>query len=156
MSDAVSATADVPIAPDEAFALFTTGLGSWWPREFSWSQDVLEEIGMETHEGGFLYETGPHGLRLDWGRVLTWAPPGKLVFSWQISPERVPEPNPARASEVEVRFEPSGSGCRVLLQHRGFERHGGDGDGYAEMMRTQGWPLALERFAGAAAGRSGA
>jgi hypothetical protein len=48
MSDFVSAGAEVSIAPDEAFALFTSGFGSWWPREFSWSQDVLEEIGMET------------------------------------------------------------------------------------------------------------
>jgi uncharacterized protein YndB with AHSA1/START domain len=152
MSDAVSATAEVPIPPDEAFALFTNGFGSWWPREFSWSQDVLEEIGIESLEGGFLYETGPYGLRLDWGRVLAWEPPGRLVFSWQISPDRVPEPNPAHASEVEVRFEPAGAGCRVVLQHRGFGRHAGNGDGYAEMMGTQGWPLALERFARAAAG----
>jgi uncharacterized protein YndB with AHSA1/START domain len=152
MSDEVSATAELPIAPEQAFRLFTNGLGSWWPREFSWSQDVLDEIGMETLEGGFLYETGPYGLRLDWGRVLAWEPPGRLVFSWQISPERVPEPNPARASEVEVRFEPSGAGCRLVLLHRGFERHGENGSGYAEMMRTQGWPFALERFAAAASG----
>ena len=151
MSDEVSATAEVGVAPEQAFKLFTDGLGSWWPREFSWSQDVLEEIGMEARPGGFLYEIGPHGLRLDWGRVLAWEPPGRLLFSWQISPERVPEPDPAQASEVEVRFEPAASGCRVVLLHRGFERHGEGGAGYAEMMGSQGWPYALERFAAAAA-----
>jgi uncharacterized protein YndB with AHSA1/START domain len=150
-SSEVTATAEVTLTPEQAFRLFTSDLGSWWPREFSWSQDVLEEIGMEELAGGFLYETGPHGLRLDWGRVLAWEPPGRVVFSWQISPERVPEPNPAHASEVEVRFEPAASGCRVVLLHRGFERHGEGGAGYAKMMETQGWPYALERFAAAAA-----
>jgi uncharacterized protein YndB with AHSA1/START domain len=151
MADEVTAGTDVPLTCEEAFALFSSGLGSWWPPEFSWSQDGLEEIGMEARPGGFLYEKGPHGLRLDWGRVLAWEPPDRVVFSWQISPERVPEPDPARASEVEVRFEPADSGCRLLLQHRGFARHGDGGEGYAEMMGTQGWPYALERFRAAAA-----
>ena len=31
---------------------FTGGLGNRWLREFSWSQDVLEEIGMESRSGG--------------------------------------------------------------------------------------------------------
>ena len=150
MSDELSCTTDVPISPDRAFELFTAGLGSWWPPEFSWSQDVLEEIGMETRAGGLLHEVGPHGFRLDWGRVLAWEPPARLAFSWQISPSRVPEPNPARASEVEIRFEPAGEGSRVVLTHSGFERHGEGADEYAEMMGAQGWPYALERFAAAA------
>jgi uncharacterized protein YndB with AHSA1/START domain len=151
MGGEVWLTQNVPLSPERAFELFTDGFGSWWPREFSWSQDVLEEIAMETAESGLLREIGPHGLRLDWGRVLEWEPPRRLAFSWQISPSRVPEPNPAKASEVEVRFEPDGEGCRMQLVHRGFERHGDGAAEYAEMMEKQGWPLALERFRAAAA-----
>lgn len=89
MADEVTAVADVPLTCEEAFALFSSGLGSWWPPEFSWSQDGLEEIGMEARAGGFLY--------------------------------------------------------------RGFARHGEGAERYAEMMGTQGWPHALERFRAAAA-----
>ena len=44
-------------------------MGSWWPKEFSWSQEALEEIGIEPREGGSAYECGPHGLLLHWGGV---------------------------------------------------------------------------------------
>ena len=55
MAVEVTAGTDVPLTCEEAFALFSSGLGSWWPPEFSWSQDGLEEIGMEARAGGFLY-----------------------------------------------------------------------------------------------------
>jgi uncharacterized protein YndB with AHSA1/START domain len=152
MDSEISSTVEVPLSPERAFKLFTDGLGGWWPREFSWSQDALEEIGMETRKGGLLYEIGPHGFRVDWGRVVEWEPPARLVFSWQISPTRVPEPDPAKASEVEVRFEPDDDGSRVVLAHRAFDRHGEGGAGYAEMMGAEGWPYALERFTAAARG----
>lgn len=150
--DIVSCSTEVVLAPAEAFELFTAGLATWWPAEFSWSQDVLERVEMEPREGGLFHEFGPHGFRCDWGRVLAWRPPERLVFSWQITPERLPEPNPGKASEVEVCFGPTGAGSLVELDHRGFERHGEGATGYAEMMGSQGWPFALERFAAAAAG----
>ncbi len=87
----------VNLAPDAAFELFTAGFGSWWPAEFSWSQpDLLQSIGMDCHREGLLFETGPHGFRIDWGRITAWDPPSSLSFLWQISPDRVPVPNPDR------------------------------------------------------------
>jgi uncharacterized protein YndB with AHSA1/START domain len=103
-TDAVRRTVTVPMPPDRAFALFTAGFGTWWPSEYTWAGDVLDTIVIEPREGGRCFERGPHGFECDWGRVLTWNPPQRLAFSWQISPERVPEPNPAKTSEVEVRF----------------------------------------------------
>jgi uncharacterized protein YndB with AHSA1/START domain len=149
-ADAVRATVSVPAPRDRAFAVFTDGLGTWWPPEFTWSQDVLDTIGIEPRAGGLCFEIGPHGFRIDWGRVLTWEPPERLAFSWQIGPQRVPEPNPEKASEVEVRFVDDGPwGTRVELRHSRFDRHGEGGDDYRAAMAEQGWPYLLERYAGA-------
>jgi uncharacterized protein YndB with AHSA1/START domain len=146
----VTASVTVPAPPERAFEVFTARFGDWWPREYTWSHDVLEEIGIEPHQGGICFERGPHGLRCDWGRVLVWDPPARLAFTWQIGPDRVPVPDPARSSEVAVRFLGEGTGTRVELQHRCFERHGDGGADYAHAMGAeQGWPLLLERFADA-------
>ena len=54
----VRASVTVETPRERAFELFTEGLGTWWPKEFSWSQDRLEEIGIEPHQDGFAYERG--------------------------------------------------------------------------------------------------
>ena len=135
----------VELSPDDAFARFTEGMGEWWPPEYTWSQDALEAIGIED---GMCFERGPFGFTCHWGRILDWEPGARLVFSWQISPARVPEPDPERASEVVVTFEPEGDGCLVTLEHTGFERHGEGAADYEAAMRSEmGWPYILERFA---------
>ncbi len=99
----VVASVTVDGAPAAAFDRFTAGFGSWWPAEFSWSRPaLLESIGMDCREGGLLTETGPHGFRVDWGRIVTW------------------------------------------------ERHG-DGSAASRDDFTGAWPMALERYAAAAA-----
>lgn len=148
----IQRTVTVPVAAERAFAVFID-LPAWWPPEFSWSGDVLETLGIEPREGGFCFERGPNGFRCDWGRVLAWEPPARLVFSWQISPDRVPEPDPAKASEVEVRFFEEGpSATRVEVAHREFARHGESAQRYRTDLADQGWPYLLDRYA-AAAGR---
>ena len=140
----------VPVPPERAFATFTEAMTSWWPPEYTWAQASLEEIAIEPREGGACYERGPHGFRCDWGRVVTCERPGRLAFTWQISAQRVPQPDPARASLVDVRFTPEGDGTRVELAHRHFSRHGEGAESYAAAMDSpQGWPLLLERFAAA-------
>jgi hypothetical protein len=88
---------------EQAFAAFAD-LAWWWPREYTWAGNTLEDIGIDPREGGFCFERGPHGFTCHWGRVLVWDPPARLVLAWQVAPDRAPEPNPAKASEVEVRF----------------------------------------------------
>lgn len=138
---------DLGVEADDAFAMFTDGLRTWWPSEATWSGASLESIGIEPFVGGFCYERGPHGLRLDWGRVTGWEPPRRLRFAWLIGADRTPEPNPAHASDVEVTFEPMDRGSRLTLVHRGFERHRGDGRAYrAAMAGDGGWPMLLTRY----------
>jgi uncharacterized protein YndB with AHSA1/START domain len=140
-------TVQAPV--ERSFAAFTAELASWWPREYTWANETLEAIGIEPREGGHCFELGPGGFHCDWGTVLTWDPPNRLVFAWQIAPSRAPEPNPAKASEVEVRFAPEGPlATRVQLEHRGFARHGDDGEAYRHALDSpQGWTMMLDRYA---------
>jgi uncharacterized protein YndB with AHSA1/START domain len=143
--DPVRHEVEVAAAPERAFASFTDELGSWWPAEYTWAQTTLEDIAIEGREGGRCHETGPHGFSCDWGRVVACDPDERLVFTWQISPDRTPQPDPDRSSEVEVRFEPSGKGTKVSLEHRGFERHGDEGQGYRDALASEhGWPYMLD------------
>lgn len=138
--DELTAEVDVEAGALESYRVFTERVGQWWPREFSWSgADLLREIGLCDN---VLYEIGPHGLRWDWGRVLSSEPGRRLVFSWQIGPDRVPVPRPEDATEVEVTF----SDTSVRVVHRGWERHGSAGDQYRKNF-VDVWPYLLARFA---------
>jgi uncharacterized protein YndB with AHSA1/START domain len=142
-------TVQAPTA--RVFAVFTEELAAWWPPGYTWSKDTLDTIAIEPRKGGRCFERGPHGFECDWGRVLMVEPPERLIFAWQISPDRVPEPDPAKASEVEVRFTKKGpEETQVALAHRGFANHGeGAADYRAAMASKQGWPYMLGRFADA-------
>jgi uncharacterized protein YndB with AHSA1/START domain len=144
----------VAASAERAFAVFTGALTEWWVPEYTWSGPAaLAELGVEPRAGGMLYEIGPHGFRADWGRVLTWAPPRQLVFVWQIGPDRVPVPDPARASEVEVLFSPVGpETTRVEVEHRHFDRHGEAAEGYRQAL-TAGWHELLSRYRASVLGR---
>jgi uncharacterized protein YndB with AHSA1/START domain len=141
-----SVTVGVPV--EQAFAAFAD-LARWWPREYTWAGDTLEDIGIDPREDGFCFERGPHGFTCHWGRVLAWDPPTRLVFAWQIAPDRAPEPNPAKASEVEVRFHPADPpSTPVDHEPRAFPRHGDAADTYRQALASpQGWPLILARYA---------
>lgn len=151
--DPIERTFTVSVPAERAFVAFAEELASWWPSEYTWAQDVLETIGIEPREGGRCFERGPHGFTCDWGRVLEWNPPHRLIFTWQISPERIPEPNPAKVSTVEVRFTPEGpSSTRVHFEHRGLGRHGEQGAAYRTALDDdQGWTYILDRYAEAVA-----
>jgi uncharacterized protein YndB with AHSA1/START domain len=57
--------------------------------------------------------------------VLVWEPPHRIVLTWQIAPGWVYEPDPARASQVEVRFiaDASRQRTRIQFEHRRLERY---------------------------------
>ncbi|MDG4790702.1 SRPBCC family protein [Micromonospora sp. WMMD1102] len=138
----------VPGPADRAFAVFTEGLADWWVKEYTWSgPQKLAKLGIEPGSGGMLYEIGPHGFRADWGRVLEWQPPRRLVFNWQIGPDRAPVPDPAHSSVVEARFAPQADGTTLVeVEHRDFDRHGEAAEGYREAL-TAGWYELLSRYA---------
>ena len=109
----------VRAAPERAFAVFTAG--AWWPKEHSIlaSGSPRREIVIEPRAGGRWYEVGEDRTECDWGRVLVWEPPRRMILGWQINGNF--EFDPSATTEVEVNFIPEGEGTRVGLEHRGFE-----------------------------------
>jgi len=110
----VRALAEVPVPPRRAFEVFVDEFGSWWPAEYSWSGETLVRIAIEPRTGGMCVEVGPHGFRCDWGRVLAYEPPRRLVFSWQIGPTasrcRTPSgPARSRSGSPRPAAEPGSS-----------------------------------------------
>ncbi|HEX9030337.1 MAG TPA: SRPBCC family protein [Streptosporangiaceae bacterium] len=141
----------VPISADRAFTLFTEGFGTWWIGHHIGAADLADAV-IEPRADGRWYERGVDGSECDWGKVLIFEPPTRLVLTWQINGQWRYDPDPDHASEVEVCFAEDGGQTRVDLEHRHIERHGA---GAAEVARGVssggGWPAILELFAKAAA-----
>ena len=71
------------------------------------------------------------------------------MIAWQIAHAWGYEPDLAKSSEVEVRFEPQPDGStRVDLEHRSFHRHGLGGDAMRNAVDApNGWAGLLRLFA---------
>ena len=134
---------------ERAFSVFTDDIGSWWPPEHHILQGELAEMVFEPHEGGHVYDRGVDGSECRWARVLVYEPPTRLVISWDISMQWQIETDPAKTSEIEVRFVAEGpSTTRVELEHRNLERHGNGWEQMRDAVGSEGgWGVGLRRFA---------
>jgi uncharacterized protein YndB with AHSA1/START domain len=81
--------------------------------------------------------------------VLVWDPPHRLVHTWQLQGDFTYDPDPAKASEVEVRFIAEGPNTtRVELEHRHFERHGDGAEAvYQGVTDPRGYDYCLAGYA---------
>ena len=112
-------TVDAPV--DQTFRTFTAHFGSWWPAEYHIGRAEMATAILEPRHGGRWYEQGVDGSECDWGRVLVWEPPHRLVVTWQINGHWQYDPD--HASEIEVRFSADGPDqTTVTLEHRHLER----------------------------------
>jgi uncharacterized protein YndB with AHSA1/START domain len=137
---------------DRAFRVFTNNFDQIKPREHNMlSVDIAESV-FEPHEGGRVYDRGVDGSECQWARVIAYEPPGRIVFTWDISPNWQIETDNDKTSEVEVRFIAESPGrTRVELEHRNLDRHGDGWEGTrAGVSGDDGWPLYLQRFAAVA------
>jgi uncharacterized protein YndB with AHSA1/START domain len=151
----VSVTVEAPI--DRAFQVFTEQCDAWWPRSHRLGEAERIGVVLEPRIGGHWYEQTKDGKACDWGRVLAWDPPEHLVLSWQIGVGFVPEPDPERASRVDVSFEAvRPDATKVTVVHSDFERHGEGWEAMREGVSNEGgWPGILPAYA-KVAGREGA
>ncbi len=134
-----------------AFHVFTDRFTTWWPPEYHIGQAEMAEATLEPREGGRWYERGVDGSECDWGRVLTWQPPHRLVVTWQINGQWQYDPDPEHASEIEVRFTADGPDqTTVELEHRFLNRLV-DGQALHDGIRGGGgWGAILDVYAKAA------
>jgi uncharacterized protein YndB with AHSA1/START domain len=138
-STSVRATTTVDLPVEDAFRLFTEGIGTWWNPDHHIIAAPYSHMLFEPFVGGNVYDVGTDGSECRWSRVLAYDPPQRVVFSWDIDTHWQVEPDPARCSEVHVSFSSDGPDrATVVLEHRHLDRHG---DGWEELAAglSGGW-----------------
>jgi hypothetical protein len=151
--DAVRVTVHVEATQQRAFDVFTTGFGTWWPMEHHIGEQQAVDAILEPRAGGRWFERAADGTECEWGRVLEWDEPTRLLLAWHLTPDFQYDPDPAHATEVEVRFIADGAATtRVELEHRGFEVHGERGTAMRTAVSApDGWGGIVQRYAAIAA-----
>ena len=135
----------VKASPERAFTVFAARMGDWWPKGKTPAKAPHQTVVIEPRAGGRWYERDADGGEYDWGVVLDYAPPARLLLGWKLNARF--EFDPGFLTEVEITFEAQPDGfTRVNLEHRNLERFGGA----AEKVRASldgGWPGFLQIFA---------
>ena len=149
----VRKTVTVEAPQERAFDVFTAGFDSWWPRGHHIGSAEMAEAIIECREGGRAYERGVDGSECEWGRVLVFDRPNRIVVTWQIGSDWKYDPDESHASEYEARFIPeSDTRTRVEFEHRNIERHGEDAQKIHDSVNSEGgWTGLLQLFAKEAA-----
>jgi uncharacterized protein YndB with AHSA1/START domain len=155
--NSVRKTARVQAPIEIAWRVFTEQLGTWWPLEnYKIGKARAVDAVIEPRMGGRWFERGEDGSTCDWGTVLAWEPPARLVLSWDITADW--QYDPKLKTEIELRFVAEGkSVTRVELEHRRLDRFGARRDEMRRIFDTEGdWGRVLEMFGRVAAARAGA
>jgi len=146
--DKLTRTFQVPLSSVKAFNRFVSEVNKWWPKEYTWSQDDLKQISIDPRKDGLCTELGPFDFRCDWGRVTAIDENTSIDLKWQISPSRVPEPDPGKSSDIHIEFRNNlDSSTTVVFSHANFSRHGKGYEEYQKAMDSkEGWDYILEKY----------
>lgn len=127
----------------------------WWPvATHHIAQSPGYEAVLEPFQGGRWYERAADGTETDWGTVIAWQPPHRLVLTWQVSPLWTYEEDPRHGSEIEITFTAEDQDVtRVDLIHRHLERYGPEAERMRQILDDKGGEplLAFARHISAAA-----
>jgi uncharacterized protein YndB with AHSA1/START domain len=120
-----------------AFAVFTQGVDTWWPkghRRFADSRLVLE-----ARVGGRFFERSTGGEEAALGEVLACEPPHSISYSWR--PGAIDQP-----TRVDIRFTQEGAETVVHVVHS--EGESGLGEAWPErvVLFERGWQIVLLGF----------
>ena len=140
----------VKTTPERAFEVFTTDLIKWWPPSYTIGTSPMKEVVVEPRLGGRWFEIGEDGSQCQWGDVLAWDPPRRVVLAWRIGMDW--QFDPSLLTEVEVTFKQVGGETEVRIVHSKFENYGADAEKAAEIF--DGWSATLVRFADVVHGRT--
>ncbi len=136
----------VKASPERAFELFAAQMGRWWPVGKTIGKSPHVAIVVEPRAGGRWFERDAEGLETNWGKVLAWEPPKRLLLGWQLNSRFAYDPE--FLTEVELTFAAAADGGTiVMLEHRDLERFGDDAEKVAGQIDV-GWPKFLAEFAG--------
>lgn len=143
----VTRSVTVRASRERAFAVFTEKVSTWWPASHGIGATEMVDVVIEPRVGGRWYERGVDGAECEWGTVLAFEPPARLVLAWHLGADFAFDPDPAKASEIEVRFVAEADDrTRVDLEHRHIERHD-DGEGVMRGIASpNGWPGILTTY----------
>jgi hypothetical protein len=135
---------------EQAFRVFTDGIDKWWNREHHTGSAELDRVVLESGAGGRWYEVGVDASETQWGYVIAWEPPTRVVLAWQLNASF--EFDPEFLTEIEVRFTEAGPDrTQVELEHRNLERYGDARDRIVSAFEApDGWQGHLNAFASAA------
>ncbi len=149
----VRKSVNVKASPERAFETFTAGMVRWWAKQYSINSSPIKDIVLEPRPEGRWFERGEDGSECQWGKVLLWEPPRRLVLAWQIEVGMPWRFNPDLITELEIQFIPDGAGAtRVELEHRHLDRLGEKVDMVRGIFDSPaGWRTLLDNFAQAAA-----
>lgn len=141
---AIRKTIEVKAPIARAFEVFADRMGEWWHKEHSIARETTQkDVVIEPLSGGRWYEIGADGSEHQWGRVLAYEPPRRLLLAWQLTREFQYDPD--FETIVEVRFEERDGITIVEFEHRELERMGPDSVQLLEGM-DGGWGMLLDLF----------
>ena len=145
----------VEVDQQRGFEAFTASNNTWWPHQYHIGAAEVAEVVLEPRVGGRWYERGVDDSECDWGRVLAWEPPNRVLFTWQINGNWQFDPGPGHASEIEARFHADGPNqTTVEVEHRGFERLVGGESVYGAIEHGGGgWVALLAAYAASLTGQ---
>jgi uncharacterized protein YndB with AHSA1/START domain len=140
----VVSTVSVKARPGRAFELFVNHMVQWW-NTCNFGDNPPVAIVVEPKAGGRWYERDEKGRESDWGTVLSYEPPHRLLLGWKFDADFKYDPN--ILTEVELTFMANAvGGTDVRLEHRNLERFGADAAKVASRVGG-GWPTLMNSFA---------
>jgi uncharacterized protein YndB with AHSA1/START domain len=139
-TDPIHLDFEIACPPDHAFRTWAERTSLWWPSSHTVTTETGLEIIFEPFVGGRIFERTAAGVEHDWGCIVAWEPPDRLVYEWHLRVDR------SDATEVEIRFSTSATGTRVTIEHRGWERLGAAKGVERRQGNFAGWGSLLPHF----------
>jgi uncharacterized protein YndB with AHSA1/START domain len=136
----------VKASQQKAFDTFV-GMGGWWMKSHSLVASGQKDVIIEPRAGGRWYETGNDGAENEWGKVVAFEAPDRLLLIWSLNSEFAYDP--AFETTVEVRFTADGEHTIVDFEHRDLDRYGDKADATRQGM-DGGWGELLAGYQRAA------